>query len=142
MDARDENGHYCGQRVDNGKFQCSPPDKMGYCGPSCGHCVGHPVYAVQDGVYCCAADWDYERSERQALLPWPTGKIMLASRKHNSEGIDLVAMPTTAESGGTAAVTFQRAATRRITEDDIRRIIREELVAICDKVQRLLTNDE
>lgn len=58
-DSRDEDGHYCGQNED-GTAAVIPMGKVGYCGPECLHCVGSPVYVLQDGVWVCAADFDHE----------------------------------------------------------------------------------
>jgi hypothetical protein len=60
VSSRDADGHFCGQDAETGEMVTSPPDKCGYCGPECEHCFGHEVYAVQDGVWVCAADYEYE----------------------------------------------------------------------------------
>lgn len=62
-DARDDEGHYCGQVVATGEPAPIPPGSEGYCGPDCGHCAGarYKLYVEQDGVYVCAADYDYDR---------------------------------------------------------------------------------
>ena len=60
--AVDENGKYCGLVEATGEMAVSPPDKVGYCGPNCKHCVNFPVYVLQDGIWVCAADYDDPRS--------------------------------------------------------------------------------
>lgn len=59
--AVDSDGHYCGQNVETGQMTPSPDGNAGFCGPDCSHCAGHRIYVIQDGVYVCAADYDYER---------------------------------------------------------------------------------
>lgn len=57
--SRDEDGHYCGQKEDGTPAE-APPGKVGYCGSECMHCADFPVYVLQDGVWACAADFEYE----------------------------------------------------------------------------------
>lgn len=59
-DSRDANGNYCGRNVKTGKFTESPLELCGYCGPECLHCVDRPYYVVDNGVWVCAADYNYE----------------------------------------------------------------------------------
>lgn len=57
--ALDDAGHYCGQNATTGEMTPTPPELVGYCGPDCSHCAPHPFYAVEDGVWVCAADSSY-----------------------------------------------------------------------------------
>lgn len=57
--AVDEKGNYCGKSVETGEFVDMGPEKVGYCGPDCKHCIPNPYYAIQHGVWVCAADYDY-----------------------------------------------------------------------------------
>lgn len=59
--SRDAEGHFCGQSVETGLLVETPEDKLGFCGPECAHCIGHETYTVQDGVWVCAADYEYEQ---------------------------------------------------------------------------------
>lgn len=62
MNSRDEGGHFCGQNAETGEMVETPGDTVGYCGPECVHCVASPVYVIQNGVFVCAADYNYEES--------------------------------------------------------------------------------
>lgn len=58
VDSRDENGKYCGLVEATGEMAETPEGLSGYCGPNCTHCNG--TYVEQDGIWCCAADYEYE----------------------------------------------------------------------------------
>lgn len=57
--ALDGAGHFCGQDAVTGALVPPEPGKCGYCGPDCGHCAPHRFYALEDGVWVCAADSSY-----------------------------------------------------------------------------------
>lgn len=65
VDSRDGDGHFCGQSVETGQLVDATEGgtKVGYCGPNCTHCVGHAHYMVDEGVWVCAADYDYEKAK-------------------------------------------------------------------------------
>lgn len=46
--------HFCGESAETGE------PTPGCCGPNCAHCGPDPVLAVQDGVWLCAADYEWE----------------------------------------------------------------------------------
>lgn len=56
IDSRDADGHFCGQDAETGELVPAPEGKIGYCGPSCVHCLSAPVYVIEGGVWVCAAD--------------------------------------------------------------------------------------
>lgn len=58
IDSRDEEGHFCGQDEKTGEFVDLGYNVSGYCGPNCKHCEPFKIYAVQEGVWVCAADYD------------------------------------------------------------------------------------
>jgi hypothetical protein len=58
--AVDDRGRYCGLNEVTRKMQEVPPNLVGYCGPDCDHCKDARVYCLQDGVWVCAADYDYD----------------------------------------------------------------------------------
>lgn len=60
-DSRDKDGHFCGQYNETGELAITPEGTVGYCGPNCDHCKGFEIYALQNGVWVCAADYDYEK---------------------------------------------------------------------------------
>ena len=63
--SRDEFGRFCGMRLD-GTLATPAPGTVGWCGPNCAHCADFRVYVEQDGVWCCAADFDYDRADSRA----------------------------------------------------------------------------
>lgn len=56
----DENGKYCGLNETTGEMEPAPEGLTGYCGSECSHCIGHEIYALQDGIWVCAADYEYK----------------------------------------------------------------------------------
>lgn len=60
VDSRDEKGRYCGLNESTGEMEPTPEGFIGYCGPNCECCKGFEVYALQNGIWCCAADYEYE----------------------------------------------------------------------------------
>lgn len=62
VDSTDKEGRYCGMREDGtSAVEESKQGGMlvGYCGPNCFHCKDMKVYELQNGVWVCAADYDY-----------------------------------------------------------------------------------